>query len=114
MSAFHAHRFALQFDATLWVWAGKAAWYFVTVPPAESAQFKEIDCIALQSLSGKLRRGWGSIPAQVSVGGSNWATSIFPDKATGCYFLPIKASVRKAEALVPEQTLQLTVSVALP
>lgn len=36
---------------------------------------------------------------RVTVGGSTWTTSIFPDSARGCYVLPIKRAVRKAEAL---------------
>ena len=34
---------------------------------------------------------------RVTVGGSTWTTSIFPDSARGRYVLPIKRAVRKAE-----------------
>jgi hypothetical protein len=34
---------------------------------------------------------------QVTVGGSKWTTSIFPDSVRGSYVLPIKRAVRKAE-----------------
>ena len=36
---------------------------------------------------------------QVTVGGSKWTTSIFPDSVRGSYVLPIKRAVRKAEDL---------------
>jgi hypothetical protein len=36
---------------------------------------------------------------RVTVGGSTWRTSIFPDSTRGRYVLPIKRAVRKAEDL---------------
>ena len=34
------------------------------------------------------------------IGGSVWATSIFPDSQRGSYVLPLKKAVRDAEGLV--------------
>ena len=45
------------------------------------------------------RRGFGAVKVRVTVGTSTWTTSIFPDSASGCYVLPVKRAVRKAEAL---------------
>jgi len=59
--------------------------------PAEISQ-------QIRFLQGRTK-GFGSIRVSCRIGGSNWNTSLFPDKASGCYFLPIKADVRKAEAL---------------
>jgi hypothetical protein len=39
------------------------------------------------------------VRVRVTVGGSTWATSIFPGSGGGTYALPIKRAVRKAEAL---------------
>jgi hypothetical protein len=33
------------------------------------------------------------------VGGTVWRTSVFPDKGSGCYVLPVRKAVRRAEAL---------------
>lgn len=41
------------------------------------------------------RPGFGSLRVRVTVGGSRWATSIFPDSVRGSYVLPIKRAVRK-------------------
>ena len=44
------------------------------------------------------RRGFGSVKVTVTLGGSTWQTSLFPNK-DGSWFLPIKAPVRRAEDL---------------
>ena len=42
---------------------------------------------------------FGSIPVRARIGDKSWKTSLFPDKASGCYFLPVKAEVRRAQAI---------------
>jgi hypothetical protein len=42
-------------------------------------------------------RSWGSLPVQASVGGTSWKTSIFRDKKSDSYLIPLKADVRKKE-----------------
>ncbi|RZU49512.1 uncharacterized protein DUF1905 [Krasilnikovia cinnamomea] len=81
------------FDAELWIWDARRAdsWTFVSVPGEESEEIREV--------SAGPRRGFGSVRVRVTVGGSTWRTSIFPDSARGCFVLPIKRAVRKAEAL---------------
>ena len=46
---------------------------------------------------GGLRRGFGSLRVRATIGTSTWTTSIFPGKAG--YVLPVKRSIRVAEAL---------------
>lgn len=80
-----------QFNAKLWLYQGKAAWTFVTVPEVTT---KEIDYyFALQ------KRGWGSLPVQVAIGSTIWETSVFPDKKSSTYLLPIKSDIRKSQNL---------------
>ena len=67
-----------------------AAWHFVSVD-------KEVALKIREERSGAPRVGWGSIPVSVTVGITTWKTSIFPDKKSGLYLLPIKADVRKKE-----------------
>ncbi|MGL4489726.1 MAG: DUF1905 domain-containing protein [Rhizobiaceae bacterium] len=77
------------FTAPLWLWTGKGAWHFITVPQDISAQIKMLT----------ERRGFGSVRVTAEVNGHVWKTSIFPDAKSGCYFLPVKADVRKALGL---------------
>lgn len=78
----------LSFTAELWLWEGKASWHFVTVP-------KE-DAEALQDEAAQAPKGFGSVKVQATIGTTTWSTSVFPDKASGSYVLPVKALVRKA------------------
>lgn len=78
------------FRAELWKYQGKAAWFFVTVPKAESDR--------IRFLQGAKRKGWGSVRVVAAIGKTRWKTSVFPDKS-GCYVLPIKAAVRTAEKI---------------
>lgn len=89
-----------SFKAKLWIYPGQAAWHFITVPKKESADLKE--------KYGKNARGWGSLPVSVTVGKTTWQTSIFPDRKSGTYLLPVKAEVRRKEEI--EENDSITVS----
>jgi hypothetical protein len=80
-----------RFSAEVWRHDGEAAWYFVTLP-GDIAD--EIDFLTTDT-----RRGFGSVRVEVSIGGTTWRTSIFPDNARRSYLLPVKKSVRAAEHL---------------
>ena len=88
-----ADRVIVVFDAELWIWDTRRgdSWTFVSLP-AEAAE-------EIRDLAGGPRRGFGSLRVRVTLGGSRWTTSIFPDSGRGSYVLPIKRAVRKAEAL---------------
>jgi len=80
-----------SFEAELWQsGAAKASWYFLTVPVEISQQIR---------FMASKTKGFGSIRVRACIGESRWNTSLFPDKASGCYFLPVKSEVRKAEAI---------------
>jgi hypothetical protein len=81
------------FDAELWLWDARRSdsWTFVSLPTEASEEIRE--------RADGPRRGFGSLRVRVTVGGSRWATSTFPDSVRGSYVLPIKRVVRKAEAL---------------
>lgn len=81
------------FDAELWIWDARRAdtWTFVSLPVEASEEIREV--------ADRPDRGFGAVRVRVTVGGSTWTTSIFPDSARSCYVLPIKRAVRKAEAL---------------
>lgn len=80
-----------EFTADLWEWAARPNWFFVAVP--EDAT-DDID-----AEFGSRAAGWGSIKVEVNVGSTTWETSMFPDEQRGCFVLPVKASVRRAEDL---------------
>lgn len=92
-----------QFKAEVWEYPGKAAWHFITVPKKNSKEITE--------LFGEAKRGWGSLPVKVSIGKSNWKTSIFPDKKTCTYLLPIKLEVRKKESIVAGDTVEIQIEI---
>lgn len=79
----------IEFTGTIWFWRGPAPWYFVTVPPPQSLELKDI--------SGLVTYGWGMIPVSARIGETVWTTSLFPKDDQ--YILPIKADIRKAERL---------------
>jgi len=57
-----------------------------------------------------MKRGFGSVRVNVTIGGSTWKTSLFPSKELGHYVLPIKASIRKAEALTLETDIKTAIT----
>lgn len=83
--------------ANVWLYQGSGAWHFVTIPKKISDEIKV--------RYSDLVRGWGSLRVNVTVGKTQWATSIFFDKELSCYILPIKASVRKAEGIVIDRNV---------
>lgn len=80
-----------EFTAPLWLHPGADAWHFLRVPPEISDDISD--------LSAGPRRGFGSVRVAVTVGGTSWRTSVFPDSRQGTYLLPVKKEVRKAERL---------------
>lgn len=87
----------------LFPYPGMASWHFVAIPKKESALIKE-------SFE-KQAKGWGSIPVQVCIGTTQWQTSLFPDKKSGTYILPVKASVRKQEEVYDGDIISLTITI---
>lgn len=78
-----------RFSDELWYWRGPAPWHFVSVPPDAAETIAE--------LAPMVSYGWGMIPATVRIGGSEWATALWPKD--GGYIVPVKTWVREAEAL---------------
>jgi hypothetical protein len=71
---------------TIW-WRGPAPFVFVVVPADLSGEIKAV--------SSKVTYGWGCIPVTVTIGGTEYATSLFPKD--GRYLVPVKAAVQRAE-----------------
>ena len=79
------------FEAEVWLYEGKDAWHFVTLPAEVSDEIEES--------YGSLARGFGSLRVAVSIGDTSWKTSIFPSTSAAAYVLPLKAQVRKRTGL---------------
>ncbi|MBM3925799.1 MAG: DUF1905 domain-containing protein [SAR202 cluster bacterium] len=77
--------------AKVWLYAGPSGWHFVTLPKEQSSEIK--------ARFNLVKRGWGSLPVAVTIGKTTWDTSIFPDRESGAYLLPLKADVRAREGI---------------
>ncbi|WP_307828005.1 DUF1905 domain-containing protein [Nocardioides sp. SYSU D00038] len=88
-----------EFEAEIWL-ADGGSWAFVTLPP-------EVDD-DVRLLSGP-PTGFGSVRVEVTLGGSTWRTSVFPDKRRG-FVLPLKKAVRRAESLEIGDSTRLRLS----
>ena len=53
----------------------------------------------IKEISEGLTNGFGSLKVEATIGKTVWRTSIFPDSRSGQFDLPLKAAVRKANAL---------------
>jgi Domain of unknown function (DUF1905) len=89
--------------AKVWLYQGKAAWHFITLPKKKSEQIR---FVAFDSKS-----AWGSIRVTAKIGGTSWNTSIFPDTKSGAYLLPIKAEVRKKEKIEAGSIVAVTLEI---
>ncbi len=78
-----------RFEAKLWKYDGDAPWHFVTVP-VELADDIE---------AATEPKPFGSVRVRARIGVTTWETSLFPDKRSGSYVLPVKRSIRDAESI---------------
>lgn len=82
-----------------------AVWHFVQITKKFGLEIKE--------KFGKNRRGFGSIPVEVTLGKTVWQTSIFPDKYSGSYILPLKAAVRKTEGIQEGEKIKFSIEIKI-
>lgn len=88
----------------VWLYPGEiASWHFVNLPKKESQEIKET--------FGKHSPGWGSLPVSVTIGETTWKTSIFPDKRSDNYLLPLKAAIRQKEGIREGDMISFSLSV---
>lgn len=109
MPSWHTHdvsraEASYEISAKVWLWQGDSPWHFVTIPADIADEIRD-------RVAGHMRRGFGSVRVEVS-GGSpryTWQTSVFPDKKSGGYLLPLKREAREALQCDVGDTLTLTV-----
>jgi len=75
--------------AKVWLYQGFGGWHFVNISTKQSTM--------IRTLYGIEARPFGSIPVSVTIGKTQWRTSLFPDKKFKSYLLAIKADVRRKE-----------------
>ena len=80
-----------------------AAWYFVYVDKKQSEKIRAKHHVK--------KAGFGSIRVVAKVGKTKWKTSIFPDKRSGTYVLPLKKEVRRAENIDAGDTISLALEI---
>jgi len=107
-----AARKTFKFKSKVIVWnAGnyakgedKGAWRFARVPEKISAKIKEMQ-------KGRLRRGWGAVYAKAKVGKTQWTTSVFPDRHSATYILPLKKQIRYEENLYDGIDIKVSIEI---
>jgi Domain of unknown function (DUF1905) len=77
------------FDADVFAWDEEGpSWRFLRLPVEVADEVRDV--------AGE-PAGFGSVRVHVRIGETAWATSVFPEKASGSYLLPVKKSVREKE-----------------
>lgn len=94
--------YTLEFEAPVWLYTGQAAWHFVTLPDEAGDQVRFV--------AGQ-RQGFGSVRVRATVGATSWTTSVFPDRKSGSFLLPVKADVRKREAISAGDRIAVSLTV---
>ncbi len=85
-------------------WSGdKATWYFIVLT---GDVVGEIHYAAMGRT-----RGFGSVKVRATIGATTWQTSIFPDKRSGGFVLPVKAAVRSAETMHEGDIIAVTLQI---
>ena len=96
------------FTGKCWLWQGKGAWHFITLPKDKSEEIK----FFADHHFGK-RRGWGSVKVTANIGGTEWQTSIFPTNNLEAYILPIKAEVRKKQKISANDEVEVGLRISI-
>ena len=92
-----------KIKSKVWLYPGMAGWHFVGIPKRESDQ--------INKSFGLFKKGWGSLPVLVTLGKNKWKTSIFPDKQSGTYLLPLKAEIRKKEGISANDNVSFAIEI---
>lgn len=91
----------IKTKAKLWIYPGESAqWHFVSITDKPAGLLRK-------SQEGKKRVGWGSIKVRATIGKSTWDTSVFPEKGSQAYLLPVKAGIRKSESIQSGDTVSV-------
>lgn len=91
-----------EMSEKVFLYPGETAnWHFVPVTKKIGQEIRET--------YGKSVRGFGAVKVEVTIGQTNWLTSMFPDKYSGSYILPLKVQVRKKEEIEAGDKIKFTI-----
>lgn len=88
-SPYHFRMASYKVRSKVVPYPGMGAWHFLYVDTKQSAIIRAKHHVK--------KAGFGSIRVTATIGKLKWETSIFPDKQSGSYLLPIKKQIRLAE-----------------
>ena len=57
--------------------------------------------------------GVHTLPVIVTIGKTSWKTSIFPDKKSATYLLPLKAEIRKKENIKDKDVVDFKIEIQI-
>lgn len=80
---------AIEFESVIIEWRGPAPFLFAASPD------EYIGAVRYAAMTASY--GWGVVPVVARLGGTRFATSLFP--RDGGYLLPIKVAVQRAEGV---------------
>lgn len=87
----------------VWLYPGMVGWHFISIPKKQGKEIKE----RFKSKA----KGWGSLPVIVTIKKTKWKTSIFPDKKSGTYLLPLKAEIRRKEKIIRGDIINFSIEI---
>lgn len=90
-----------EFVGAIFEWRGPAPHHFVAVSDEVADEIAEV--------AARVSYGWGVVPVRARIGDTEFTTSLFP--RDGGYLVPIKQSVRTAEALQVGDVVSVRLSV---
>lgn len=93
-----------RFEAVLWEAQVEATWVFVTLPVDDGNEIRDLV---------PRGPGFGSVRVEARISDRSWSTSVFPDKASGSYVLPVKRAIRRAVGADVGDTVMVEVTVNL-
>jgi hypothetical protein len=89
--------------AKVWLYPGMGGWHFANLSVRQSVEIK--------ARFGPDAKGFGSVPINVTIGRTEWCTSLFPDSKSRSYLFAIKADVRKKERISAGDTIRALVQI---
>ncbi len=101
----------IEIETPLLIWRSPASnsasgFVRITGPAADAIR---ATAMAGQWMDGR-KGNFGSAKVMATIGGTTWANSVFPDKESGGWFLPVKKAVRQAEGLEEGDIVRLVMT----
>ena len=91
----------IRLTGPLNVWTGAdGSSHFMSIPDELSGEIRAHGML--------IRRGFGSVKVEVTVGGFTWRTSVFPSKSGG-YFLPVKREACRNAGIVAGDIVEVEI-----